>query len=162
MRIFFGIFLSCFSFMTFAQEKPSLIVEWESLNAQLSENYTKYTIEHQDITPSLSYIRSRIATGNYHLMEIDLTVDLRRQRIKDDRPMLLLPENKFVKSDYYVAIPTIEKRDASITITGNGGYNNSNPNNGGVKNTVYEDASTRTGIYCPVTGLPLTTSRRPN
>ncbi|MFD2562533.1 hypothetical protein [Aquimarina rubra] len=162
MRIFFVLLLGGFGFMTFGQEKPSLAIEWESLNAQLSESYTQYTIEHQEIIPSLSYIRSIVSTGNYQLMEIDLTVDLRRQLIKDDRPMLLLPENKFVKSDYYVAIPTIEKSDASITITGNGGYNNSNPNNGGVKNTVYEDASTRTGIYCPVTGLPLTTSRRPN
>ncbi|GAA0720358.1 hypothetical protein GCM10009430_20440 [Aquimarina litoralis] len=157
MRFFIGIFLVCFSFSSFGQENPSLKISWEAIGDHISEIDAKYTLEHKEITPSLSYIRKTIATGNYQLMEINLAVDLRKQHLKNETPILLLPENKFVQSEYNVAIPTATPQSAfRVSITGNGGYNNSNTSNGGIKNNAYRDASTYTGIYCPVTGVPLT------
>ncbi|WP_299437080.1 hypothetical protein [uncultured Aquimarina sp.] len=146
------------SFTSFGQEKPTFAVEWEELNVKISENTDMYTLEHREITPSLSYISQRIATGNYYLMEINLAVDLRRQHLKNDAPVLLLPENKFIQSDYSVALPTTTsvQNNFRVSITGNGGYNSSNTSNGGIKNNAYRDASSYTGIYCPVTGVPLT------
>ncbi len=155
MRIFFGLLLVCFSSTSFGQEKPSFRVDWAKLNVQLSENDYRYTLEHKEITPSLSYLHQKIITGSFYLMEIDLTVDLRNQHLKNKTPILLLPENRFIQSDYSVAIPTTERNSARITITGNGGYNSSSSNSGGIKNNAYRDASTYTGIYCPVTGLRL-------
>ncbi|MBW1297244.1 hypothetical protein GBO31_17150 [Aquimarina litoralis] len=132
-------------------------VTWEALEAKFSENNSKYSLEHQEITPALSYIRQIIATGNYQLMEINLAVDIRKQHLDNETPILLLPENKFVQSEYNIAFPTAVQQGAlRVSITGNGGYNSSNTSNGGIKNTAYRDASTYTGIYCPVTGVPLT------
>ncbi|MHA7059134.1 hypothetical protein ACWGOQ_0018045 [Aquimarina sp. M1] len=163
MRIFLGLLFTSFCCITFAQEKVSLSIEWETLNTQLSENHNRYSIVHKEIIPSLSHTRPEISIGHYRLMEINLAVDLRKQRLKDETPILLLPENKFIQSDYAVSIPTKTKNDINITITGNGngGYN-SNTTSGGVKNTAYKDASTYTGIYCPVTGLPLIARGRNN
>ncbi|WP_299241260.1 hypothetical protein [uncultured Aquimarina sp.] len=160
IRIFLGLLLACIGFTSYGQEKTSFSISWDEMNTHLSENDFMYTIEHREITPSLSFIKPIVSVGTYQLMEIDLSVDLRKQHLKNDTPILLLPENKFIQSDYAVAIPSTVKSNARITITGNGGYNSSNTNNGGVKNTAYRDASTYTGIYCPVTGLPLTSRIR--
>lgn len=159
MRIFFGLFLVCIGFTSFGQEKPTFAVEWEELNVKLSENDDKYVLEHKEITPSLSFISQRIVTGDYYLMEINLSIDLRTQHLrKDNTPFLQLPENNFIQSSYALAIPNSlqEEKSFRITITGNGGYNSSNTSNGGIKNNAYRDAGSYTGIYCPVTGVPLT------
>ncbi|MDH7445760.1 hypothetical protein [Aquimarina sp. 2201CG14-23] len=157
-NIFFGLLFSTVSFVSFGQEKPIYIVEWEELDNKLSEEELYYVIELKEITPSLSFINQRIATGNYQLMEIDLTIDLRTQHLrKDSTDFLQLPENKYIQSDYALAIPSgLNERRGRITITGSGGYNSSSTNNGGIKNTAYRDAGSYTGIYCPVTGVPLT------
>jgi len=156
MRIFIGLILVCLSYTSFGQEKPTFTIEWEELNTQLSEINDRYTIEHREIIPSLSFISQRIATSNHYLMEINLAVDLRRQHLKNDAPILLLPENKFIQSDYAVSFPTSTQSNFRVTVTGNGGYNSSNTSNGGIKNNAYRDAASYTGIYCPVTGVPLT------
>ncbi|WP_299311900.1 hypothetical protein [uncultured Aquimarina sp.] len=160
VRILFGLLLGCIGFVSYGQEKTSFSLAWDEMSTHLSENDFTYTIEHKEITPSLSFIRPTISASNYQLMEINLSIDLRKQYLKNDTPILLLPENKFIQSDYAVSIPTTAtKRNAKITITGNGGYNS---NNSGIKNTAYKDASAYTGIYCPVTGLPLTSRSRSN
>jgi len=156
MKIFFVVLLGCIGFTSFGQEKPVLTLEFEELDVKLAKDISNYTITYREIIPSLSFITQTIATGNYYLMEINLSVDLRKQHLKNDSPILLLPENKFVQSEYAIAIPTATKNNnnARITLTGSGGYNNTN--NGGIKNNAYRDASTYAVIYCPVTGVPLT------
>jgi len=159
MKILFIFLLSCISIISYGQEKPLLTIDWETWNTQLIENDSRYTLEHREITPSLSYIREIISTGNYFLMEINLSVDLRKQHLKNEAPILLLPENKFIQSNYAFSLPSTENQNQNnlrFTITGNGGYNTNNSGNGNIKNNAYRDASTYTGIYCPVTGIPLT------
>jgi len=158
MKIFFGLLLGCMSLFSFSQENPILSVDWNDLDAKLSDNSLHYTIEYMEITPGLSFIRQTYTTGNHQLMEINLAIDLRTQYLrKDEAPTLLLPENKFIQSPYTLAIPTTPKSNGRITITGNGGYNNNNSGIGGssVKNTVYRDASTYTGTFCGATGALL-------
>ncbi|WP_299216714.1 hypothetical protein [uncultured Aquimarina sp.] len=159
MKILFVFLLSCISLISYGQEKSSLTIDWETWNTQLIENDSQYALEHKEITPSLSYLREIISTGNYFLMEINLAVDLRKQHLKKDTPILMLPENKFIQSDYAFTLPsttTQNQNNLRFTITGNGGYNANNNGKGSIKNNAYRDASTYTGIYCPVTGIPLT------
>ncbi|WP_405206808.1 hypothetical protein [Aquimarina sp. LLG6339-5] len=159
MKIFPILLLSFISLTCYGQEKPLLTIDWETWNTQIVNNSSQYTLEHKEITPSLSYIRELISTGNYVLMEINLSVDLRKQHLENETPILLLPENKFVQSNYAFSLPNNANQNQNnlrFTITGNGGYNANNSGKGGVKNNAYRDASTYTGIYCPVTGVPLT------
>ncbi|AXT54991.1 hypothetical protein D1815_04180 [Aquimarina sp. AD1] len=159
MKIFPIIFLSCIGLISYGQEKPSLTIDWETWNTHIADNSSQYTLEHKEITPSLSYIRELISTGNYVLMEINLSIDLRKQHLENETPILLLPENKFIQSDYAFSLPNSTNQNQNnlrFTITGNGGYNTNNTGKGSVKNNAYRDASTYTGIYCPVTGVPLT------
>ncbi|KAA1245059.1 hypothetical protein [Aquimarina sp. RZ0] len=162
MKTFFALLLGCLSFISFGQEKPSYILEWQELSDSLSEeNVSIYTITQREIVPSLSFIKQYAVTENYQLMEVDLTKDIRKQHLRPDTPMLRLPENKFIQSDYTIAIPTATNREhTGLTISGSaGGYGfngyNFSTNNTGIKNSAYKDASLYTGVYCPVTGLPL-------
>lgn len=160
MKLFFGFLIGCIGFISFGQEKqPTRAISWEALDAIVAKRSLDYTLIYQEIVPSLSYIRKGIATGNYTLMEVNLAVDIRKQHSEKDTPLLLIPENKFVQSEYHVAIPSTIQNNTNnmqLRITGSGGYNRRSTNNtGGVKNNAYRDASTYTGIYCPVTGVPL-------
>ncbi|SEK55850.1 hypothetical protein SAMN04487910_0816 [Aquimarina amphilecti] len=159
MKILFGFLLSCISLISYGQEKPVLTIDWETWNTLVAENNTQYDIAHKEIIPSLSHVREIISTGNYVLMEINLAVDLRKQHLSNETPILLLPENKFIQSDYAFNLPGTTNQNQNnlrFTITGNGGYNTNNSGKGNIRNNAYRDASTYTGIYCPATGVPLT------
>ena len=154
MKIILGLLLGCISFISFGQENPIQTIDWNELDAKLSENNLNYTIEYMEIIPSLSFVNQIVSTGTYYLMEVNLAIDLRQQYLKKDTPILLLPENKFIQSGYTFSIPSTPKNNAQITITGNGGYSNSSSGGSNtVKNTVYRDASTYTGTYCGATGI---------
>lgn len=163
MKTFIVIFLGCISFYSYGQERPSYLLEWQEWSDSLSEDIlSTYTIAQTEIIPSLSFINQYNVSGNYQLMEIDLTRDIRKQHLRPDTPMLQLPENKFIQSDYALAIPTATNSNRNgLTITGSAGgygingYNSSTTNTYGIKNTAYKDASFYTGVYCPVTGVPL-------
>jgi len=159
MKLFVGFLIGCISFISFGQEQPSRTISWEELDATIAKRSLNYVLIYQEITPSLSYIRQGIVTGNHTLIEVNLAVDIRKQHLEKDTPMLLLPENKFVQSEYDVAIPSnlqTNTNNLQLRITGSGGYSSRSTNNpGGIKNNAYRDASTYTRIYCPVTGVPL-------
>ncbi|MDY8135673.1 hypothetical protein [Aquimarina sp. 2201CG5-10] len=152
MRVFTTLFLVLISIYSYGQDNPTYIVDWEELNAILSEDNISYTIEFEESIPSLSYVSKNIQTQKYELMEIDLSVDLRKQELGDKASMLILPKNNFIQPNYTVAIPTQSQPNSNFRITGNGGFGSST-SNGGVRNTVYKDASLYSGAFCPITGI---------
>ncbi len=138
MKILFTMLIGCISFWSYGQEKTlqSIQIEWEQLSAPLSLN-----------TKSSSEI------NKYKLLEVNLDIDLRKQYLrKDTSSMMILPENKYIQSDYYVAIPGPQNKNFSFTISGNGNSSSTN-NSGGIKNTAYKDAGLYSGAFCPITGL---------
>lgn len=137
MRVYLILIISILSFSTYSQEKTikSISIEWEKLGAPLS------------------LINKEIVNNKYQLMEVDLSIDLRKQYLKKNSTssFMMLPENKFIQSEYNVAIPQSNQRNVGFTISGYG-YNG-NRNTGGIKNNAYKDASLYSGAYCPITGL---------
>ncbi len=157
MKFIISILLVFVCFISFAQENSIQKINWEELNENIHTIDTRYTIEYREILPSLSFIKPIIVPDQYTLMIVDLTVDIRKKHLRDETPILQLPENKFIQSKYNVELPDhTQQRTATITITGSGGYsNNRYTNTNGVKNNAYKDASEYAAIYCPVTGVRL-------
>lgn len=120
------------------------------LTAQVfySQENPQYELSWKTSVPALSHInKQEIKTTKYHLMEIDLAVDLRKQALHQDSSPITLSQNQFITSSYNVAIP---KNQFKVSINGNNSYN---PNNGGIKNNAYKDASLYSGAFCPITGI---------
>lgn len=124
-------FLLCsIVFLSYGQETPVYEFSWEPS------------------VPSLSYVsKQEIATQEYTLMVVDLSVDLRRQALHKNVSTITLSENQFISASYKVAIPQNKFR-----VYGNNGYTGFTPSNGGIKNTAYQDASLYSGAFCPITG----------
>ncbi len=137
MRIFLALVIGFLSFLSYAQEKTiqSISIEWEQLSAPLS------------------FTNKESINTKYQLLEVDLSVDLRKQYLKKNTSFMQLPENKFVQPEYNVAIPHPNQRKVGFTISGNGYSPNLSGNTGGIKNTAYKDASLYSGAFCPITGL---------
>lgn len=160
-RIVFGILLMGISFISFGQEKPEKRIGWKKIGTYISDEHAQYRIPQIKIIPSLSYIR-QIAPQNYQLMEINLDIDLRKKENRNHTPILQLPENQFIQSEYSATLSVAPKTNTrSFRVTGGVGYDStfynnqrSNNSNGGIKNNAYKDVSLYTGIYCPATGLP--------
>ncbi|GAA4271767.1 hypothetical protein U6A24_14355 [Aquimarina gracilis] len=139
MKIFLVFIFSLLSFLSFGQERTIQTI----------------SIELEQLTAPLSLVDTDVINNKYQLMEVDLSVDLRKQYLKKNTPLMLLPENKFIQQNYNVAIPgaPTNQRKVGFTISGNG-YNSSlNRNTGDIKNNAYKDASLYSGAFCPITGL---------
>ncbi len=136
MKTFLTLLIASFSLVSFGQENatPTIVIAWEQLSAPLLIHPKKESVE------------------KYELLKVDLSVDLRKQYLKENSlPIMYLPENQYVEQEYTIAFPQSNTNTPNFTISGNG-YN-SNSNNGGIKNTAYKDASLYSGAFCPITGL---------
>ena len=142
------------------QEQFVKKIKQQDISEHIVDLDSKYQMAYVKIIPALSFIESPLKVSKHTLMVIDLSIDLRKQHQNPETSILVLPENKFIQSEYNVSLPSaISKQKSAITLTGGGGYNsNSRGSNGHgtIKNTVYKDASEYAVIYCPVTGVPLT------
>ncbi len=160
MKLYIGFLLALFSIGCFAQEKPSVQINWNELNNNFPiHNIDYYTIQLKQIIPSLSFFREKTTSINNHsLPEINLAIDIRKQGLRDESPIMLqLPKNQFIQPDYVLSIPEAPK--GNFTISGRRYTNDSNSSstgsNRGVKNIAYKDASLYTRLHYPITGLPL-------
>ncbi|GAA4114787.1 hypothetical protein GCM10022393_14550 [Aquimarina addita] len=164
-RFFFGILVIGLVSVSFGQEKFQNTIENKEIDTNISDDNLQYSIPTFEITPSLSYLR-QITPQNYQLMEINLDIDLRKKEHRNNTPLLQLPENKFVQSEYPNTLTVAPKtKSSSFQITGRGGYSNniystrnrysnSSTNNNGIQNNAYQDASLHTRFYNPFIGLP--------
>ncbi len=137
MKSLVVILIGCISFLSYGQENDikSITIAWEQLGAPLS------------------LVNDNSNINTYQLLEVDLSVDLRRQYLKKNAsPMMLMPDNKFIQSEYNFSFPQPKKGNIGFSFSGNG--NNSNLNSvGRIKNTAYKDASLYGGAFCPITGF---------
>ena len=122
MKISLTILIICICFISHGQENSisSITIEWEELSAPLS-------IE-----------KSESKISEYQLLEVNLSVDLRKQSLSKDYTMLLdSPKYKDISSIHTVS--SSKSKSSRFTISGSG-YN-FNTNTGNLKNNAYKDAS---------------------
>ena len=107
-------------------------------------------IELEQLAAPLLVDQENLGSEKYHLMPIDLSVDLRKQALSKNTPILELPKAQFIAPMYNVAIP--QPQALRFTVSGNGN-NSTFTNKGGIKNIAYKDAGFYSGAFCPITGL---------
>lgn len=136
MRLFLTALIISISFLCDAQENTlhSISIPWEDLSA-----------------PLLSYQEISNAT-KYQLQEVDLSINLREQYIrKNEPPMMYLPKNKFIQSNFHVALPQQgTQKTTGFRISGSNNFNsNQNYPGGTLKNTAYRDATLYNRTFYP-------------
>ncbi|MBQ0733185.1 hypothetical protein [Aquimarina celericrescens] len=137
MKSLVVILIGSISFLSYGQENniKSITIAWEQLGAPLS------------------LVNDNSNINTYQLLEVDLSVDLRQQYLKKNAsPMMLLPDNKSIQSEYNFSFPQPKKGNVGFSVSGNG-YNANVNSTGEIKNTAYKDASLYSGAFCPITGL---------
>ncbi|UZO79525.1 hypothetical protein NBT05_11195 [Aquimarina sp. ERC-38] len=151
-KLFFTWIILTFSlvFSGYTQELQESNVLQLDQNAPYQTDKGDVVIEYTIQQPSLSYLKS-IPLSTFTLMEIDLSVDLRRQAFQNRTPYLYESKNPHVIEQFSVRLPTQILNKTTIT-----GRNRLDftVNRGSVRNSVYKDASFYTGAYNPFTGLP--------
>ena len=151
-KIFFNILMITLTGVCLGQENQILPPTWAEYEEQLPDQFQRFIISWEIISPSLSYIRE-VQPTHHELMEIDLSVDLRKQAYENKTPLLITEKKKtYDISKLRIFRPTNEYR-SGVIITGRRRLDYS-VYRGEVKNTVYKDASFYTGAYNPFTGLP--------
>jgi len=160
MNVYIRFLFVLLSINSFAQESHLISNNWNQLNDQFTTQNTEYyIIDIKEIKPSLSFLNREITSINNHtLPEIDLGIDIRKQGLQDESSIMLeLPKNRFIQPDYVLSIPKTPKRNFTISggLYSNISNSNNTGSNGNIKNIAYKDASLYTGIYCPLTGVPL-------
>ncbi|GGX28242.1 hypothetical protein [Aquimarina muelleri] len=137
MKAFLIAIIASIGFASYGQENSlnSVAIEWEELSAPLSIEKNESEIH------------------KYELLEVNLSVDLRRQSLRKNYTMFIdTPKYKDVSSVYKIKPST--SKSSGFTISGNG--SNLNTNTGRLKNTAYKDA----GIYLHNYSNPYTRHRR--
>ncbi len=157
MRIWSSIIIGCISYIAIAQDiDTSQSFQSETLTTFSSELLKRNHLHLPPARTSLSHTRPIIIPSQYHLMVIDLSVDIRKQyKEKSQPPLLHVAENKFIQSTYEVALPSVNtSSNSSFRITGSrglntNGINTTNGKQGRIKNTAYKDAGQLTGDFFP-------------
>lgn len=148
-------FLTCIlilfdNFYGYSQEDTIALTPSNFENFYNAETATSNHLKFEIGTPSLSYLH-KLPQRTFYLMEIDLTVDLRKQALQNKTPFLYESENPHIIEKFSVRLPStgLDK----TTIRGRNRLDFT-VHRGPVRNSVYKDASFYTGTYNPFTGLP--------
>lgn len=134
----------------YSQENDTVLTPSNFQSFYNTETTTSNLLKFEIGTPSLSYL-NKLPQHTFYLMEIDLTVDLRKQALQNKTPFLYESENPHIIEKFSVRLPStgIDK----TTIRGRNRLDFT-VHRGPVRNSVYKDASFYTGAYNPFTSLP--------
>lgn len=140
-----------------AQEKTIRKVQLQDF--QVFEIDPDLLLPYHFDTPSLSFLH-QIEGSNFQLMEIDLSIDLRKSHRYTDDNFMQVPANRFVQKDFQPRMATSPKPKSAITIQGNAGSLRNTNTDHFVQNRVYDDVS-YDGIYLsPYNNYYFANSRR--